>query len=106
MNYLKQALEPAHQREQADPRQVKNSAGGFAFQVDAWQQLDRFLILGSEGGTYYAGERALTRENAGVVKTLLAEDGPRLVRRVVEISESGRAPKNDPAILALAMAAK
>src|SRR5205814_7491571 len=35
----------------------------------------------------------------------LAEDGRRVVRRVVEISESGRAPKNDPALFVLAMAA-
>src|SRR5262245_56556578 len=44
--------------------QVPNSAGGFAFAVDDWARLDRFLILGSEGGSYYATERRLTRENA------------------------------------------
>lgn len=43
---------------------VKNSAGGFTFAVDRWSQLDRFLILGCAGGTYYATERELTRENA------------------------------------------
>ena len=32
---------------------VKNNAGGFGFAVDKWQRLRRFLILGSEGGTYY-----------------------------------------------------
>jgi 60 kDa SS-A/Ro ribonucleoprotein len=35
----------------------------------------------------------------------LAEDGLRVVRRAVEISASGRAPKNDPALFVLAMAA-
>jgi len=34
--------------------QVPNSAGGFAFGVDDWTRLDRFLILGAEGGSYYA----------------------------------------------------
>ena len=40
--------------------QVKNYAGGYAWEVDKWKQLDRFLILGSEGGTYYVGEAKLT----------------------------------------------
>lgn len=86
--------------------QVKNSAGGYVFQVDDWDRLARFLILGTEGGTYYASEQSLTRDNAAVVERCLARDGARVVRTVVEISESGRAPKNDPAIFALAMVAK
>lgn len=85
--------------------QVANSAGGFAFPVDDWTRLDRFLILGGEGGTYYATERKLTQENAACVSRCLAADGQRTVNRIVEISDSGRAPKNDPAIFALAMAA-
>lgn len=85
--------------------QVANSAGGYAWPVDRWTRLDRFLILGSEGGTYYIGERELTQENAQVVVECLAEDGPRVVRRICEISLAGRAPKNDPALFALAIAA-
>lgn len=85
--------------------QVVNSAGGFAFEVDGWGRLDRFLILGSEGGTYYIGERELTVENARVVAELIHEDGLRVVERALEMSVSGRAPKNDPALFVLAMAA-
>lgn len=84
--------------------QVPNSAGGFAFPVDDWKRLERFLILGTEGGSYYASERKLTLENAEVVVRCLQADGDRLIRTIVEISDSGRAPKNDPAILALAIA--
>src|SRR5262249_30824452 len=36
--------------------QVPNSAGGYAWEVDEWTRLRRFLILGSEGGSYYASE--------------------------------------------------
>src|SRR3954447_20713389 len=86
--------------------QVPNSAGGYAFPVDDWVRLDRFLILGSEGGSYYAGERELTRESAEAVLRCIREDGLRAVARIREISRSGRAPRNDPAIFALAMAAK
>jgi 60 kDa SS-A/Ro ribonucleoprotein len=85
--------------------QLPNSAGGYTWTLDKWQQLDRFLVLGTESGTFYVGERALTRQNAQSVVACLAEDGPRVVSRVVAISESGRAPKNDPALFVLAMAA-
>jgi len=85
--------------------QVPNSAGGYAWAVTPWQRLDRFLVLGTEGGTYYVGERELTVENAAGVAQCIAEDGPRVVARIAEISEAGRAPKNDPALFALAMAA-
>ena len=85
--------------------QIPNSAGGYTWPVDHWTRLDRFLVLGAEGGTYYIGERALTIESAKSVIDCLVEDGARVVRRVVEISESGRAAKNDPALFVLAMAA-
>jgi 60 kDa SS-A/Ro ribonucleoprotein len=94
---------------QAEPipgtAQVPNSAGGFTWAVDRWTRLDRFLILGSEGGTFYVGERELTRESAKSAIECVAEDGARVVNRVVEISQSGRAPKNDPALFVLALAA-
>ena len=86
--------------------QVPNSAGGFAWSVDDWTRLDRFLLLGSEGGSYYATERALTRDNAEAVARCIAADGVRTVARIVAVSDAGRAAKNDPAIFALAMAAK
>lgn len=85
---------------------VPNSAGGYTFQIDSWDRLERFLILGTEGGTYYASERKLTRENAAIVEKLLVQDGRRVVDVVVSVSETGRAPKNDTAIFVLAMAAK
>jgi 60 kDa SS-A/Ro ribonucleoprotein len=85
--------------------QIPNSAGGFAWAVDGWARLRRFLVLGSEGGSYYAGEWKLTRENALAVERCLTADGPRAVAEIVRISEAGRAPKNDAALFALAMAA-
>jgi 60 kDa SS-A/Ro ribonucleoprotein len=85
--------------------QVPNSAGGYAWAVDDWMRLDRFLVLGSEGGSYYASEPKLARANAEAVLRCIAADGPRAVARIVEISRAGRAPKNDPALFALALAA-
>jgi 60 kDa SS-A/Ro ribonucleoprotein len=85
--------------------QVPNSAGGYAFPVDDWTRLERFLVLGSESGSYYASEQRLSIENAQAVQRCVSQDGGRTVKRIVEISEAGRAPKNDPAIFALALAA-
>jgi len=36
--------------------QVKNSNAGYVYALDDWTRVDRFLILGTEGGTYYATE--------------------------------------------------
>src|SRR5260221_3453154 len=104
MSYLKNFTKPkATSRSQPIPgsKQVPNSAGGYAFPVDDWTRLDRFLILGSEGGSYYASERQLTVENAAAVLRCIEADGLRTVQRIVEISDAGRGPKHDPAILAL-----
>ena len=85
--------------------QIPNSAGGWTWAVDPWKRFDRFLIFGTERGTYYIRERQLTRENATNAIACIASDGPRAVRRIVEISAAGRAPSNDPALFALALAA-
>jgi 60 kDa SS-A/Ro ribonucleoprotein len=85
--------------------QVKNSAGGYVFAVDDWARLDRWLVLGSEGSTYYVSAKKLTVDNAEAVRRCIGVDGKRVVARIVEVSEAGRAPKNDPALFALAMCA-
>jgi 60 kDa SS-A/Ro ribonucleoprotein len=84
--------------------QVANAAGGHYFPVNDWARLDRFLVLGTEGGTYYVSPLALTLDNARAVLRCLDEDGALTVRRIVEISQSGRAPRNEPALFALALA--
>ena len=84
--------------------QVRNSGGGFSWQVDDWTRLDRFLILGAEGGTYYITERDLVKQNHEAIVRCIKTDGVRAVNRIVEISDAGRAPKNDPAIFSLSLA--
>lgn len=92
------------QSEQADPRQAPNAAGGYGFQVADDVRIHRFLTLGSYGGTYYATEMELTRDNADVIVRAATERGSWLVDRIVEISVAGRAPRQNPAIFALAAA--
>jgi 60 kDa SS-A/Ro ribonucleoprotein len=107
MSYLKRIRprRPPQSQPILGSGQVPNSAGGFAWAVDDWTRLHRFLVLGSEGGSYYASEWTLTRENAQAVERCVAADGPRAVAEITRVSQQGRAPKNDPALFALAMAA-
>jgi 60 kDa SS-A/Ro ribonucleoprotein len=79
--------------------QVPNSAGGHAWEVDPLTRLRRFLILGAEGSTYYAS----AEDHLGGNVACLAECDPiKAIDLIAEISHEGRAPKNDPAIFALA----
>lgn len=81
---------------------AQNNAGGFGWQVDKWQQLMRFLILGTQGGTYYVGEHKLSKDNIDSVVECIKEEGRRVVETVVNVSLVGRAPKNDYALYVLA----
>lgn len=86
--------------------QVKMRSGGYGWQVGDWERLDRFLILGTEGGTYYVREQTLTVEASQAVQRCIAKDGARVVKTTVDVSQAGRAPKNDPALFVLAMCCK
>ena len=106
MSYLTRITRrPVGQREQLRPDQVANSEGGYVFEVDPWMRLRRFLILGSEGGSFYAGERSLTLQNTQALDECIALDGARVVVEIVAVSQAGRAAKNDPAVFALARCA-
>lgn len=83
---------------------VVNNSSGYVFNAGDFERVERFLILGSEGGSYYAGQQDLTKQNVDCIWRALDEDAFRVIGLIREISKSGRAPKNDPALFALAMA--
>lgn len=93
------------QNRPADPRQKANRAGGYTFQVSDAERLRRFLTLGTDGGTFYAGSAELVEENAGVVLKMARDAGETLVATIVDVSTRGAAPKQNPALFALAIAA-
>ena len=79
---------------------VPNSAGGHAYPVDDMTRLRRFLILGSEGGSYYADERKLTLENAAAVKrciTASENSGIDAVGEIIGFQPSSPGPETRPA---------
>src|SRR4051812_27758751 len=98
MTYSKHLVPTATPQNQPIPgresEMVKNQAGGFVFATDSWKKFRRFLIIGSEGGTYYEGERELTIKNANNVIACIKEDGTFAVSEIVRISDKGEAPSN------------
>lgn len=82
-----------------------NNAGGVSFVITPLQQFRRFLILGTEGGTYYQGESKLTADNLrNIVKIFSTETGVGAVKMLAEVSDQGLAPKVSPTLFALALA--
>uniref|UniRef100_A0A0M3IBV1 TROVE domain-containing protein n=1 Tax=Ascaris lumbricoides TaxID=6252 RepID=A0A0M3IBV1_ASCLU len=58
--------------------QVRNTAGGYVFKVNDLNRIRRFLILGTEGGTYYSSEKQLTMDNVKAMCEII-EKGVQLV---------------------------
>jgi 60 kDa SS-A/Ro ribonucleoprotein len=71
---------------------LTSAASAPSWPADEWERLDRFLIFGSDRGTH-------------VLRGCVDTDGPRVVRRVVELSALGRVASNGPCLTALAMCA-
>lgn len=92
------------QTEKAAKGQRRNNAGGFSFKVDDVTRFDRFLTIGTEGGTYYVGQQRLTDKTVKFVRKYISKNGVAAVKRIVEVSDQGLAPKNDQALFALAIA--
>lgn len=105
-NYSQQFVN-GNQRQPAFGRtdMVQNNAGGYGFQITPQERLERFLLIGSEGGTYYVGEQKLTEENAQGILQLLKTDGLKVVETVVDFAVNSRAPKADAGLFVLALAA-
>ena len=87
--------------------QVNNNAGGHVWKVDDLQRLRRFLCLGSEGGTYYTGEKQLGMENVKCVLRLIeAGKGEEAIKEIVNFSTEGRAANQKAIIFVFALCAR
>lgn len=86
------------------PGMIANSAGGYAFPVSKWERLLRFLILGSDQGSYYALAQELTLSCLDNVISCYREDFQRTLETIEAISAANRAPRRLPAIVSLALA--
>lgn len=107
MNGSRSRKQMIPQTEKANERQVLNNAGGYVYQVDGLEQLRRFLILGTEIGTFYISEKKLSKDNAKNITKLFknSTSGIAAIDEIIRVSDEGLAIKNDPAIFAMALAA-
>ena len=88
MAYIRDYLEtPTPQNEALDDRQVQNSAGGYVYPVTDATRMARFLVLGSENGSFYADERKLTKENTQAVARHIRDNPQEAVQLIVDVSE-------------------
>lgn len=89
--------------EPLNSRQIANNGGGYSFEVTPQVKLQRFLILGTDGGTYYTKELDLTKQNVNFIRQLIKDDENLVRETAVEISQAGRAYRNDAAIFVMAL---
>jgi 60 kDa SS-A/Ro ribonucleoprotein len=94
---------PPTQRERADARQVQNSAGGFVYQVDDETRLRRFLVLGTEGGTFYASQKDLTKANIEFLKAFAVRDPNLYFGVLADVDAANKAPRHSTVLVALAV---
>jgi len=82
---------------------TRNAAGGVSFKMVDFDRLQRFLILGVEGDTFYTGQRELATKNVKCLQRCLGQDGRRVVDMAIEASH--RSFKQAAPIFVLASAA-
>ena len=83
--------------------EVKNNAGGFVFKVSDRDRLERFLILGTDGATYYVDSKTQVQDNLAFLRKMVKANEALVLDTVVEVSKAGRAYSNSPALFALAV---
>ncbi len=88
---------------QMSSNQIVNNTGGYVFQVSDETRLERFLILGTDGGTYYVTERDLTQQNVDWLIDLIKNNPSLVIETVHNVSVSGRAYRNSAAIFTIAL---
>lgn len=99
--------EPTGQQVRLSEDQVCNSAGGYVWPVSDMNRLRRFMVLGSESGSYYIQSKELGLENIDCIQTLIESGyGENVVKEIVDFSVGGRTSKQGPILLALVQCAR
>jgi len=82
---------------------VANAGGGYAFKLDDFKFLERFLIMGATSGTYHISKNDHQYNNFENIISCIKQDGVKVVSEIVRVSTNNLAHKNDHAIFALAL---
>jgi 60 kDa SS-A/Ro ribonucleoprotein len=88
-----------------EEKMVPNQGGGFSFSNNH-ALLERYLILGITGPTYYATEQKVSSDAEKIIEKYLAypKDAFMLIDMAVHVSDGGLGMSNDPCLSVLAMA--
>ncbi|CAD6196264.1 unnamed protein product [Caenorhabditis auriculariae] len=87
--------------------QVQNNAGGYVFAVSKATRVRRFLILGTQGATFYTTQKELTIDNVMALTDIIdSGDAAILLKEIYEINKENRNPKHTPLLYALALCAR
>jgi 60 kDa SS-A/Ro ribonucleoprotein len=97
--------QPAKSKLVGREEMIENAAGGYTFEVSMKEMFTRFLILGTESGTYYASEQKLTLDATKEVVKFIKADGAAALSLVSDVIMNRRAPKTDASIFTLALIA-
>lgn len=102
MKYNKMASTPT-QRERLSADQVENNAGGFVYEISNIDRLRRFLILGTEGGTYYANQGDHTRQALTFLTEMASKDPLGYWNTLLDVASNNLAARHSPTLYALAV---
>jgi 60 kDa SS-A/Ro ribonucleoprotein len=98
----KRKVTPQRERTPGRTDEVVNSAGGYVFQVDDLARLNRLLILGSAGNTYYVNAKDQAKEALQFVRNMIAKDEATVIEAVRSVSVEGRALRQTMTLFVLA----
>lgn len=83
--------------------EILNSCNKEVFQISDIERIKRFLVLGSEGGTYYINETDLTKQNLSCIQRVLLTDEKEILLEIIkEYSINNKCKKQEPLIYLLA----
>lgn len=102
-SYAKQITNVPQTKPLVGHKMVKNNAGGYVFEITPQERLERFLLIGSEGGTYYAGEQELTIDNAKSIIEYIKNDNAAVISTLLKFSEGRRVPKRKTLVFVLSL---
>lgn len=97
----KRAHTPQTERTPGRTDEVRNNAGGYVFEVDDQTRLNRLLILGSAGNTYYVDAETQAKDALKFLTELIERDEKMVLDTVVDVSVNGRALRQDTTLFAL-----
>jgi hypothetical protein len=81
---------------------TKNHDGAHVFKIDPWKTLERFLVMGVQGGTYYTSEKKQTLEMVAETRYCIVTDANRVVDMIMTFDHEKRLHRKSPALFMLA----